>query len=129
MPYQLSFTHPVVIGNRADYINECCVGGDLVLDQLLPALRERYGDVAADEEDWGWFAWFDEGNVRLAVDVFTDDPEAGAFRIHLTSRTRRLLVVAKAVDTPELDVLRDIVVDALAAWIGSRPAVTRIERD
>lgn len=129
MPYQLSFTHPVVIGNRADYINECCVGGDIVLDQLLPALRERYGDVAADEEDWGWFAWFDEGNVRLAVDVFTDDPEAGAFRIHLTSRTRRLLVVAKAVDTPELDVLRDIVVDALAAWIGSRPAVTRIERD
>lgn len=129
MPYQLSFTHPVVVGNRADYINECCVGGDIVLDQLLPALRERYGDVAADEEDWGWFAWFDEGNVRLAVDVFTDDPEAGAFRIHLTSRTRRLLVVAKAVDTPELDVLRDIVVDALAAWIGSRPAVTRIERD
>jgi hypothetical protein len=129
MPYQLAFTHPVVIGNRADYINECCLGGDIVLDQLLPALRERYGDVAADEEDWGWFAWFDEGNVRLAVDVFTDDPEAGAFRIHLTSRTRRLLVVAKAVDTPELDVLRDIVVDALAAWIGSRPAVTRIERD
>jgi hypothetical protein len=129
MPYQLAFTHPVVIGNRADYINECCIGGDIVLDQLLPALRERYGDVAADEEDWGWFAWFDEGNVRLAVDVFTDDPEAGAFRIHLTSRTRRLLVVAKAVDTPELDVLRDIVVDALAAWIGSRPAVTRIERD
>jgi hypothetical protein len=129
MPYQLAFTHPVVISNRADYINECCIGGDIVLDQLLPALRERYGDVAADEEDWGWFAWFDEGNVRLAVDVFTDDPEAGAFRIHLTSRTRRLLVVAKAVDTPELDVLRDIVVDALAAWIGSRPAVTRIERD
>jgi len=129
MPYQLSFTHPVAIVNRADYINECCVGGDIVLDQLLPALRERYGEVAADEEDWGWFAWFDEGNVRLAVDVFTDDPEAGAFRIHLTSRTRRLLVVAKAVDTPELDVLRDIVVDALAAWIGSRPSVTRIERD
>ena len=65
----------------------------------------------------------------VVADVFTDDPEAGAFRIHLTSRTRRLLVVAKAVDTPELDVLRDIVVDALAAWIGSRPAVTRIERD
>jgi hypothetical protein len=129
MPYQLSFTHPVVIGNRADYINECCVGGDIVLDQLLPALRERYGHVAADEEDWGWFAWLDEGNVRLAIDVITDDAEAGAFRIHLTSRMHRLLVVAKTVDTPELDVLRDIVVDALAAWLGSRPSVARIERD
>ena len=129
MPYQISFTHPVVIGNRADYINECCVGGDIVLDQLLPALRDRYFHVEADEEDWGWFAWFAEGSVRLAVDVFTDDPETGAFRIHLTSRMRRLLVGAKVVDTPELDVLRDIVVDALTAWLGTPPLVGRIDPD
>src|SRR5690349_20877002 len=127
MPYALSFTHPVVIGNRDDYLNDCCVGGDIVLDHILPTLRERYGDVESDEEDWGWFAWFSDGDIRLAVDVFTDDPEAGAFRIHLTSGRRRLLVGAKIVDTPELDTLRDIVVEALAAWLGTQPPVVRID--
>ena len=127
MPYEIAFIHPVVIGNRADYINDCCVGGDIVLDQLLPTLRQRYGNVESDEEDWGWFAWFADGDVRLAIDVFTDDPETGAFRIHLTSGRRRLLVGQKVVDTPELDALRDIVVDALTAWLGARPPVGRIE--
>jgi len=127
MPYAISFTHPVVIGNRDDYLNDCCIGGDIVLDQLLPTLRERYGDVQSDEEDWGWFAWFTDGDIRLAVDVFTDDPQAGAFRMHLTSGRRRLLVGAKIVDTPELDTLRDIVVEALEAWLGTRPPVVRID--
>jgi len=127
MPYAISFTHPVVIGNRDDYLNDRCIGGDIVLDQLLPTLRERYGDVQSDEEDWGWFAWFTDGDIRLAVDVFTDDPQAGAFRMHLTSGRRRLLVGAKIVDTPELDTLRDIVVEALEAWLGTRPPVVRID--
>ena len=26
MPYEIAFIHPVVIGNRADYINDCCGG-------------------------------------------------------------------------------------------------------
>jgi hypothetical protein len=38
-----------------------------------------------------------------------------------------LLVGQKVVDTPELDALRDNVVDALTAWLGARPPVERIE--
>jgi hypothetical protein len=56
--------------------------------------------------------------VRLSIDIFTDDPEAGAFRIHLTSRTRRLLVFVRVADTAELDELRGAVTAHLSAWAG-----------
>ena len=92
MPYEVSFTKRVPIRDRDDYINDCCVGGDAVRDRLLPAVQARYGEVDTNQEDWGWFIWFRKGHVSLAIDVFTDDPEEGVFRIHLTSRTKRLLV-------------------------------------
>src|SRR5919108_2182638 len=99
MPYELSFTKRVPLLDREEYINECCVGGDKVAEQLLPALRRQYGDdLNPVQEDWGWFIWFQSGGVKLAVDIFTDDPEVGEFRIHLTSRKKRLLFY-NAVDT------------------------------
>lgn len=45
MPYELSFTKQLDVTNPARYINECCVGGDLVLAALLPALEARYGQL------------------------------------------------------------------------------------
>jgi hypothetical protein len=77
VPYQLSFTRRVAVTDREEYINDCCIGGDIVLNQLLLALRARYGDQRADQEDWGWFIWFRKGDVRPATDVFTDDEEQG----------------------------------------------------
>ena len=61
--------------DRELYINDCCIGGDVVLQVLLAELRKIYDDLMTNQEDWGWFAWFRDGNVRLAVDVFCDDPE------------------------------------------------------
>lgn len=91
MPYELSFTKVVGIQDREQYINECCVGGDVVRDELLPLVRARYEDVQTEQEDWGWFIWFRSGPVRLAIDIFTDDPDTGTFRIHLTARVKRFV--------------------------------------
>ena len=40
MPYEIAFTRPVTIANRDEYFNECCVGGDAVIEALMPAYSE-----------------------------------------------------------------------------------------
>jgi hypothetical protein len=129
MPYEVSFTKRVAVVDREQYINECCIGGDVVVNRLLPSVRAGYTDVQTNQEDWGWFIWFRKGSVRLAIDIFTDDPEEGAFRIHLTSRTKRLLVFDTVVDTSELDELRALVASQLESWVGGAVRITRLDRD
>lgn len=53
MPYILTFVKPITIAHSEQYINDCCIGGDIVLDQLLPGLRARYGELQSNQEDWG----------------------------------------------------------------------------
>ncbi|HEX6163749.1 MAG TPA: hypothetical protein VFZ31_10305 [Vicinamibacterales bacterium] len=125
MPYEIAFTRPVPISDREQYINECCVGGDAVVDALLPAVRARYTDIETNQEDWGWFIWFKKGAVRLAIDVHSDDGDAGQFRVRLTSRTKRLFGYKEA-DTAELDELRVSIEAELRQW--SAADIT-IERD
>ena len=127
MPYEIAFTRRVTIADREEYINECCVGGDVVADQLLPTVRSRYTDVDTGQEDWGWFIWFRQGQVKLAIDIFTDDPDSGEFRMHLTSRTKRLLFLDTVVDTPELEDLLEWVTSALNVWAGTPVKVTRLD--
>jgi hypothetical protein len=115
MPYEVAFTRQVPIRDREEYFNECCVGGDAVVDALLPAVRARYEDIQSNQEDWGWFIWFKKGGVKLAVDVHTDDGDAGEFRIRLTSRTKRLLGYKEA-DTPELGELLTLIESELGEW-------------
>jgi hypothetical protein len=129
MPYEVSFTKRVPILDRDDYINECCVGGDAVRDRLLPLVQERYGEAETNQEDWGWFIWFHKGNVALAIDIYTDEPDEGAFRIHLTSRTKRLLWFDQIVDTPELEEMRALVVADLTEWVGRPVQVAAISAD
>lgn len=129
MPYELSFTKRVPIVDREQYINDCCIGGDIVAGQLLPAVRARYGrDIEANQEDWGWYIWFRTGDLHLAIDIFTDDPEAGEFRVHLTSSVKRMLFRHRTVDTVELKELHGLVVAELAAWVGSPIQSEVIER-
>lgn len=116
MPYVLNFTRPVPVTPGVDYINPCCLGGDGVFAALLPALRARYGPLEPDQEDWGWYLWWRASDVQLAVDVHTHDVDAGEFEIHLTARRRRRWFGTAVVDTPELEALRDCVVEALRAW-------------
>jgi hypothetical protein len=122
MPYEIAFTRPVPITDREQYINECCVGGDAVVDALEPAVRARYADIQTNQEDWGWFIWFKKGSVKLAIDVHTDDGDAGEFRIRLTSQTKRLIGYKEA-DTPELEELRALVESELRAWSATKITV------
>jgi hypothetical protein len=126
MPYELAFARALPPIDREQYINECCVGGDVVVERLLPSIRARYTHLDSNQEDWGWFIWFRDGEVRLAIDVHTDDAERGAFRLHLTSRRRRWLWFDTVVDTPELEMLRQLVESQLAEWPGGAPSVTRL---
>jgi len=61
MPYEISFAKQVPLLDREEYINVCCVGGDAVVNQLLPSVRSRYIDIQTNQEDWGWFIWFNKG--------------------------------------------------------------------
>jgi hypothetical protein len=115
MPFEIAFTRPVTIANRNEYFNECCVGGDAVIDTLMPSVKARYSDIQSNQEDWGWFIWFRKDQVKLAIDVHTDDGDAGAFRIRLTSRVKRL-ITHREKDTPELDELRTLVESELRKW-------------
>ncbi len=126
MPYALSFSKKVEITDPDQYINDCCIGGDVVLDRLLPTLKEKYGDLQSNQEDWGWFAWFEDGQVKLAVDIFTDDHEAQQFQILLTSRRPRFILKDKVEDGSELEALRDLVVRELTEWSVSGLAVQRV---
>lgn len=89
MPYEITFRKSLAVANETAYVNECCYGGDIVAEYLRRALSERFSVPEPFQEDWGWFLWFDDDKVRLAVDVFCDDPVVGDFRIHLTSRKKR----------------------------------------
>jgi hypothetical protein len=129
MPYEVSFTKKVTHLDREEYINDCCVGGDAVVNQLLPSVRARYTDIQTNQEDWGWFIWFRKGQVRLAIDVFTDDPERGQFRIHLTSRMKRFFLFESVVDTPELEELRTLLESELTAWNGEAIKVEHLDRN
>jgi hypothetical protein len=117
MPYAVTFSKKVDIQDPDQYINDCCIGGDVVLDRLLPALKRKYGDdLQANQEDWGWFAWFDHGPVKLAVDIFTDDHKNLEFQILLTSRRPRFILKDRVEDGSELESLKELVVSELSAW-------------
>jgi hypothetical protein len=128
MPFAIRFVKPIAAPGSEPYINDCCIGGDVVLEQLLPTLREAYGEqLEATQEDWGWFVWFERAGVKLAVDVFSHDPAAGEFEVHLTSRRPRFMRSAQVVDVPELDELRDRVVAALERWQVDGLVVERLD--
>lgn len=127
MPYEVAFRKQLAIADREQYINECCVGGDQVSDVLLPAIRARYQDIQANQEDWGWFIWFAAGPIRLAVDIFCEDSEVGHYRIHLTSRVKKFPFGSRIVDTPELEALKTLVLEGLEGWVGSPPTVERLD--
>jgi hypothetical protein len=123
VPYEVSFAAPVAVPDPTHYINDCCCGGDVIRDRLLPLVEEGYQAIHTDQEDWGWFIWFRDGAIRLAIDIHCDDIPIGAYRVRLTSR-RKKLIGSDVLDTPELDRLRDKLLRVMAAWAVS----VRVER-
>ena len=127
MPYELTFTYPIVSAGAADYINDCCYGGDVITARLLPLVTNRYEEVDTGQEDWGWFIWFRHGSHRLAIDVHCHDIPTGAFAIHLVSRTPRWFFRDVVADVPELDVVLTLVKEEISAWLGVEPIVTTLD--
>lgn len=126
MPYTLTFSKQVEIADTDLYINDCCIGGDVVLDRLLPALREKYGnDLQWNQENWGWFVWFEDGPIKLAVDISTDD-DRSKFQMQLTSRRPRFILSDKVEDGTELEALRELIVRRLKDWPVSKLTVERV---
>lgn len=118
--------------DEPDYINPCCVGGDLVLERLLSALRERCTRVEQGQEDWGWYAWGYAGSRRLAVHTQCDDVEHGDMTALLWVYERGpwwQLWREREVVGPELDALRDLVLAALDGWTDGPVAVDREPRE
>ena len=126
MPYELTFSKTLPELDLDLYWNECCVGGDLVVDRVLPAVQARYTDVQSNQEDWGWFIWFQDGPIRLAFDVFTDDPKKGLFRAHVTSSTKKLFS-QRVVDTPELEMLKDLLRSELESWVEGALTIRKVD--
>ncbi len=124
MAYEISFTKKFVIQDTDRYHNECCWGGDMVRDELLPLVKENFQNVRTHQEDWGWFIWFRQGSIYLAINIHCDDPESGEFRIHLTSRKRKFLWFEAIADGPELERVREMVTTRIQASAGDY----RIER-
>jgi hypothetical protein len=119
MPYRLNIVKAVVPPQADIYINECCWGGDVIRDHLLPTIEAHYDDIQTEQEDWGWFIWFKEGTSSLAVDIVCDDPVVGCFHICLTESKRRFLVLDSIVDGPPLEALRERVCASLTSWVSA----------
>lgn len=129
MPYEITFRKVVSRLDPDEYINDCCIGGDIVSSWFEPQVRELYEHVETNQEDWGWFLWFRQADTRLAIDIFTDDPELGEFRIHLTARRPKWFVLSKTVDTPELEALRDLVMHRLAEVGAESLSIRKLQLD
>jgi hypothetical protein len=127
MPYEFSFAKDIGVTDRTRYINDCCIGGDVVLAALLPAISARYGQVESGEEDWGWYLWSTSERQRIAVEITTDDDLVGRFRARIATRTKRQLFGWKEADTAALEELRQIVNSRLTAWLGQPPLVVHVD--
>jgi hypothetical protein len=117
--YELSFTKSVRVADPKIYFNECCWGGDVVRDQLLPLISSKYEHIQTGQEDWGWFLWFRRGRVNFGIDIYCDEPELTAFRILLTSRRKWLPFSGLRAGKSELEELRELVYTQLTSWAGS----------
>lgn len=130
MPYEISLTKKVTITtDREEYINECCIGGDIVMNHLLPAVREGYAKVDSIQEDWGWQIWFRAGNVPLEINIHTDDSDTGEFRIHLVTYRKKWGLFKKVIDLPELEGLRRLVEAQLEGWVDAPMRVERLDEN
>jgi hypothetical protein len=92
MPYELSFTKKLQLADTEQYINQCCIGGDIVLDVFLPQLRREYGELQSDQEDWGWFATAPAaGRTAIIATITHNATLIGERRAPLSHRTPKPL--------------------------------------
>jgi hypothetical protein len=67
MAHEVCFTKKLEIKDSSSYVNECCWGGHVVRDRILPSIRAEFSEVQTNQEDWGWFIWIRGGRTSMAV--------------------------------------------------------------
>ncbi|MCL4522520.1 MAG: hypothetical protein M1453_02370 [Acidobacteria bacterium] len=119
MSYEISFTKRLQVPDSDIYINDCCWGGDLVRNLLLPLVPQVAPDadhIQSVQEDWGWFIWFRRGETHFEINIWCDDPTRGEFRIHLIAKRRAGLFRKQISETSKLDNLRELVCAEITKW-------------
>lgn len=117
MAYEIEFTTTVDVTDPEIYINDCCWGGDVVCDRLLPAVSSTglYENVKTGQEDWGWYIWMRQKTELTRIHIQCDDKEVGEFRIHIfSSKKRRLLW--KNIDTPDVERVQQVTISEIKKW-------------
>lgn len=73
MDFELSTAKDFADLSERNYINDCCVGGDEILDQFKPDISSEMSvekdSIEINQEDWGWTLGFvkDEVNYLLGI--------------------------------------------------------------
>ncbi len=129
MPYEISFQKQIEIKDEDVYFNECCYGGNVIADRLLPSIRERYKDVLSNQEDWGWFIWFKKDGYKLSIDIFCDNYSAAEYRIYITSQRRRYLIFEQLVDDEEIEKIKELVLENIDEWSLNTCKVSKVGKD
>lgn len=116
MAYEIQFRANLTPPDPDIYINECCWGGDVIRDRLLPKIQQHFPDCFTEQEDWGWFIWIRRDPILLAVDIYCDDSTNGEFRIHVSARKKKWFSFSAPADVPEVDELKRLVTQELSEW-------------
>ena len=117
MAYEIEFTTKVSVTDNQVYINDCCWGGDVVRDRLLPVVLTStgYDRVMTGQEDWGWYIWIRMGKQLTRVHIHCDKKETGMFRIQVSSAQKRWLRW-KDIDTSEDDRINELILREIKKW-------------
>lgn len=129
MAYEIEFTTTVDVTDPGIYINDCCWGGDVVCDKLLPAVSSTglYENVKTGQEDWGWYIWMRQKTELTRIHIQCDDKQAGEFRIHIFSSKKRWLLW-KDMDLPDVERVQQVIISEVKKW-GTIKRVQRFASD
>jgi hypothetical protein len=117
MAYEIEFATDVSVTDPEIYINDCCWGGDVVRDRLLPIVSTTrvYDSVRTGQEDWGWFLWMRLGKELTRVHIQCDDKDGGIFRIHVFGSVKQWLRW-KDIDTLEVERMNEVILNEIKKW-------------
>lgn len=135
MPFEIRFSKKLEIKDSDKYINECCIGGDLVLAEIEKAgfVSDKTNEkVSRGQEDWGWYLWFWRGNAKFEVNICFDNEEEvdpAGYRIHIIRQIKAGLFSKKMEDTDEVGEIKDEVKERIERWTGKPCVVEKIKLD
>ncbi len=130
MPYDLRFSKAFKTEDKGQYLNECCVGGDIVLAEIQKApfvSLQANEKVSHGQEDWGWYLWFWRGNAKFEISICLDEDDNQEFRIHIIRQIKAGLFSKKMEDNEELKTIQNEVKVQIESWTGKTCISQKIE--